>query len=76
MPGFLNINCQKAIQAGLVFRRLEDTFSSILEWSHTRKNQAQSISLSREKERFLLKQWKQIYPDKQVEQIDNLLIRS
>src|ERR1700733_13861717 len=32
MPGFLNINAQKAIESGLTFRPISETISSILEW--------------------------------------------
>jgi 2'-hydroxyisoflavone reductase len=59
MPGFLNINVQKAINAGLTFRPLSETISSILSWDSSRENIKRQAGLDREKERELLILWEQ-----------------
>lgn len=59
MPGFLDINVQKAIQAGLTFRPLSETISSILAWDSSRDNIKQQTGLDREKEKELLTLWEQ-----------------
>jgi 2'-hydroxyisoflavone reductase len=58
MPGFLNINAQKAVQAGLTFRPIASTISSLLEWNSSRGNIAKQAGLDREKEKKLLQLWK------------------
>jgi len=58
MPGFLNINAQKAVQAGLTFQPIASTISSLLEWNSSRGNIAKQAGLDREKEKKLLQLWK------------------
>lgn len=57
MPGFFDINMQKAIQSGLTFRPLSETISSILAWDSSRKNIKREAGLDREKEKELLLLW-------------------
>lgn len=64
MPGFFNINAQKAIQAGLTFRPLSETIASILAWDSSRKNIKRQAGLDREKEKKLLILWEQSKDDK------------
>lgn len=53
--GFDTVNCQKAIEAGLVFRPLADTVHDTLAWLQTRPSDHQwRAGLSREKEADLL----------------------
>jgi 2'-hydroxyisoflavone reductase len=59
MPGFLNININKALQAGLTFRPLSETLSAIIAWDTTRESRSEQIGLNRDKERTLLNLWKQ-----------------
>jgi 2'-hydroxyisoflavone reductase len=59
MPGFLNINVQKALQSGLTFRTLSETISSILAWDSSRENIKREAGLDREKEKELLLLWEQ-----------------
>ena len=59
MPGFLNINVQKAVNAGLTFRPLSETISSILSWDSSRENIKRQAGLDREKEKELLILWEQ-----------------
>lgn len=56
MPGFLNVNGEKAMQTGLTCRPLSETLSAIIDWE---KNRKVSIGLDRQKEQHLLKQWKE-----------------
>jgi 2'-hydroxyisoflavone reductase len=58
MPGLLNVNCQKAIHAGLTFRPISETISALLEWDSVRKKNQLQAGLSRDKEIRLLKIWK------------------
>jgi 2'-hydroxyisoflavone reductase len=59
MPGFLSINVQKAINAGLKFRPLSETISSILSWDSSRGNIKRQAGLDQEKEKELLWLWQQ-----------------
>ncbi len=60
MPGFLNINAQKAIKkTGLTFRPLSETIASILAWNSLRENTNRKAGLDREKEKELLRLWEQ-----------------
>ncbi|MGA8164197.1 MAG: hypothetical protein WB791_04125 [Waddliaceae bacterium] len=59
MPGFLNINAQKAVQAGLTFRPLSAIIESILKWNSLREHVAKQAGLDREKEKELLQLWRQ-----------------
>ena len=58
MPGFLNVNIQKAYAVGLTLRPIADTITSILEWDAQRISILLQTSLDREKEQNLLKLWK------------------
>lgn len=59
MPGFQNINNQKAIQAGLTFRPLSETIEATIKWSSLRKNHQWKAGLNREKEKELLHKWQE-----------------
>lgn len=59
MPGFLNINAQKAIASGLTFRPLSATISSILEWDSSREIRERPAWLDRKKEKEIISIWKQ-----------------
>lgn len=59
MPGFLNINSRKAIQAGLTFSPLAHTISAIIDWEEHSKKDDISIGMDRKKEQNLLKVWHQ-----------------
>jgi 2'-hydroxyisoflavone reductase len=61
MPGFLNIDCRKGIEAGLTFRPLSETIAAILEWDFSRGKGENRPGLDREKERRLLSIWKSSY---------------
>lgn len=58
MPGFMHINAQKAVHAGLTFRPLTETISSTFEWNASRKPIALKTGLDRAKESKLLTDWK------------------
>ncbi len=57
MPGFLNINAKKAIEAGLTFRPLIQTLSDIIEWEKQHRKENASLGIDRKKEQHLLKLW-------------------
>lgn len=57
MPGFMQINSQKAFNAGLSFRSLAETISSILKWNAIREPVQLKTGLDRVKERNLLMDW-------------------
>lgn len=57
MPGFMHINAQKAIHAGLTFRPLTDTICSTFEWNASRKPIALKAGLDRAKESNLITDW-------------------
>jgi 2'-hydroxyisoflavone reductase len=59
MPGFQSINNQKAIQTGLTFRPLSETIEETLKWSSLRKNHQWKAGLNREKEKELLRKWRE-----------------
>lgn len=59
MPGFLNVDANKAVQTGLTFRPLSETLSAILDWE-SRRGSKRRIGLAPEKEQALLKQWEQV----------------
>ncbi|MBS0652386.1 MAG: SDR family oxidoreductase [Verrucomicrobia bacterium] len=58
MPGFLNVNVDKAVQAGLKFRPLSETLNAILDWDE-RRGKKERIGLDPEKEQTLLNLWKE-----------------
>lgn len=57
MPGFFNINVQKATAAGLTTRPIADTITSILEWDAEHAHIRPQTSLNHEKEQYLLQAW-------------------
>ncbi|MGE3534666.1 MAG: SDR family oxidoreductase [Parachlamydiales bacterium] len=59
MPGFLSVDANKALQAGLTFRPLSETLDAVLDWESRRGSQ-RKIGLAPEKEQALLKQWGQV----------------
>lgn len=59
MPGFLNVNPQRAIQAGLSFRPLTETISAIIDWEKQNRKDVVKIGLDRIKEQDLLTLWRQ-----------------
>jgi len=59
MPGFLNVNINKALQAGLTFRPLHETLSAIIAWDKSRGSKKGQIGLNPEKEKSLLNLCKQ-----------------
>ena len=59
MPGFLNVDSRKAIQAGLTFRPLTHTISAIIDWEKHNKKDDVPIGIDRKKEQDLLRLWHQ-----------------
>ncbi len=57
LKGFMYINSDKAIEAGLTFRSLRDTVRDTLEWHQTRAGEELKAGLDPEKELRLLQQW-------------------
>lgn len=57
MPGFLTVNIQKAMDAGLTFRPLEDTIRDTLEWESSRSVTEKKAGLDPDKEKAVLKDW-------------------
>lgn len=58
LKGFMYINCDKAIEAGLAFRSLRETIADTLAWHQTRSEDEElKAGLDPEKERRLLQQW-------------------
>lgn len=60
MPGFLNVDVKKAIQAGLTFRPLVQTISAIIDWEKQNQKDERQIGIDRMKEQNLLKLWEKI----------------
>ena len=61
LKGFMFINPDKAIAAGLTFRPLRDTISDTLDWYQTnRANEQLKAGLDRDKERALLYKWHEL----------------
>lgn len=56
--GFMFINCDKAVAAGLGFRHLRETIKDILAWRETCPNEDLKAGLDRVKEQSLLRRWK------------------
>jgi 2'-hydroxyisoflavone reductase len=57
-PGFLAVNCEKAISEGLTFRPLSETIRDTYEWSKSRPDtQELKAGLTREREIKLLQEW-------------------
>ena len=57
LKGFMYINCDKAIEAGLTFRPVAETVSDTLAWQEMRAGEALKAGLDPEKEQRLLAQW-------------------
>ena len=61
LKGFMFINPDKAIAAGLTFRSLRDTIAATLTWYQTnRANDELKAGLDRDKERALLYKWHEL----------------
>lgn len=63
MPGFLNINTQKAIKSGLTIRPLSETISSTLEWDSSRGIIERQSWLDSAREKEIIALWKQSKED-------------
>jgi 2'-hydroxyisoflavone reductase len=58
LKGFMFINCDKAIAAGLRFRRLNETIRDTLTWYQTeRSNEELKAGIAGDKEQALLRKW-------------------
>jgi 2'-hydroxyisoflavone reductase len=63
LRGFMFVNCDKAVNAGLTFRPLNDTIKDTLTWHETTKPQHSELStqnsagLDADKEQRLLRKW-------------------
>jgi 2'-hydroxyisoflavone reductase len=57
MPGFLNVDARKAIQAGLTFRPLTHTISATIDWERLNQKDEIQIGINRQKEQDLLRLW-------------------
>jgi 2'-hydroxyisoflavone reductase len=51
------ISVEKAVNAGLSFRPLEDTIHDVYQWEKARKNSERKTGISREREEELLETW-------------------
>jgi 2'-hydroxyisoflavone reductase len=57
--GFMFLNCDKAVGAGLNFRPLEETISATLNWqAATDKSEDLKAGIKKEKEEILLSKWR------------------
>ena len=62
LQGFMFINCDKALAAGLRIRPLRDTITDTLEWfQNERANPPLSAGMDAERERTLLRKWHNEY---------------
>jgi 2'-hydroxyisoflavone reductase len=58
LKGFMFINCNKAVSAGLSFRHLDDTIKDTLRWRETNhQNEELKAGLAPDKEESLLRKW-------------------
>lgn len=57
MPGFLNVDINKALQAGLTFRPLRETINSIIEEDNIKGIKKEKVGLDPKKEQLLLRDW-------------------
>jgi 2'-hydroxyisoflavone reductase len=63
LKGFMFINCDKAVGAGLTFRPLNGTIRDILTWLETQRTQystlstQHSVGIDPDKEQSLLRKW-------------------
>ncbi len=60
MRGFMFVNSDKAIAAGLKFRALRETIADTLAWRETVADQSLKAGLDRDKEQTLLRRWDEI----------------
>jgi 2'-hydroxyisoflavone reductase len=58
MDGFLAVDIQKALQAGLAFRPVNETIRDTLAWEETRTAADRKAGLDAEKEKAVLDEWK------------------
>ncbi|MBX3066169.1 MAG: epimerase [Anaerolineae bacterium] len=59
LPGDMLVNVQKAINAGLTFRSLEETARAILAWHQSRPADSIRFSFKKEREADILRDWRQ-----------------
>lgn len=57
--GFNTINCDRAMQAGLDYRPVEDTIRATLDWDSTTPDRVMRAGLAAEREESLLALWRQ-----------------
>jgi 2'-hydroxyisoflavone reductase len=57
LKGFMFINCDKAVEAGLRDRPLSDTIRDTLDWYHTSRTGDLKAGIDAEKEQNLLRKW-------------------
>ena len=57
LKGFMFINCEKALAAGLAFRLLRDTVADTLVWHRTNQTNELKAGINRDKEREVLRKW-------------------
>jgi 2'-hydroxyisoflavone reductase len=58
LKGFMFINCNKAVGAGLTFRLLNDTIRDVLTWRETNcANEELKAGIDRDKEQRVLRKW-------------------
>jgi len=58
MQGFMQVKAERAQQAGLTFRPLEETIGDTLKWIQTEKRSEWQAGITPERERELLAAWK------------------
>jgi 2'-hydroxyisoflavone reductase len=59
LKGFMFINCDKAVQAGLQYRPLTNTIRDTLTWYQTSANKELKAGINAEKEQALLRKWRE-----------------
>jgi len=59
LKGFMFINCDKAVQAGLQYRPLTNTIRDTLTWYQTSANKELKAGIDAEKEQTLLRKWRE-----------------
>ena len=57
LKGFMFINCDKAVQAGLTRRPLAEIISDTLQWTQTSASDKLKAGIDAEKEQMLLRKW-------------------
>jgi 2'-hydroxyisoflavone reductase len=67
LKGFMFVNSDKAVQAGLTYRSLAETVADTLAWYRAdRPNEKLLAGIDREREQELLRKWHQRPPDRPV----------